>query len=164
MSENFLGSGTQSSEMGVPNTSMVGSGAMPPNNSICYAGGSLQIPPSLGSQANNNHNSISDEKLSDRLIQIALYQQFESPPSANGGDVSSAREAFADIEFANSGTIPFRHLQRLLKPEDQETIGQLFSSDAQATLSIDAFVAFVEKAAEIKRLQGAGATSVAETE
>jgi hypothetical protein len=171
MSENLMGSGTQSGDMSVPNNSMIGSGFLPPNNSICYSSAQAAVASisaaagggggPLGFGGGNSNNSISDEKLSDRLIQVAFYQQIECPPSSQpNGDSSAARETFADIDFANAKQIPFRYIQRLLRDEDQTTIGQLYD-DAQAPLDVEAFVAFVERAAALKR---SGTTAVAESE
>ncbi|CUG91477.1 Hypothetical protein, putative [Bodo saltans] len=167
-----MGSGTVSGEMSVPNNSMIGSGFLPPNNSICYTSAQAAVAANnalrlssedgpLGFGGNTVANSISDEKLSDQLIQVALYQQIEFPPSANG-DSSAAREAFADIDFANTKQIPFRHIQRLLRDEDQNTIGQIY--DSQAVLDVEQFIAFVELAAAAQLKRNGSSTAVAESE
>lgn len=165
-----MGSGTPSGEMSVPNNSMFASGILPPNNSICYTSALAAVAANGGRGSEDgplgfggNGNSLSDEKLSDKLIQLALYQQFEAPPSSlPNGDTSAARGAFADIDFANANVILFRHIQRLLKDEDQDTIGRIVE-DAQSGLDVDAFISFVERAAAFKR-NGSDTTAVAESE
>lgn len=153
--------------------SLSGGGCTVPNNSVCLTAGQMEAwrasASSFGSAGGLSANlqqpllpsegradgstmlagSISDEKLSDRLIQIALYQQFEAPPSAlPHGDLASARTAFEDIDFTGSGSIPFRHIVRLLRPED----GALaLMADPATILDFDGFVQFIEAAAQQRR-------------
>mmetsp|Transcript_66625 Transcript_66625/g.77320 ORF Transcript_66625/g.77320 Transcript_66625/m.77320 type:complete len:155 (+) Transcript_66625:80-544(+) len=148
-SEQWGTSGTASAEMSVPNTSMVAicSSNVVPNNSVCLT--ASQIDGFRNSFTKGIlAGSISEEKLSDQLIQVALYQQFEAPPSSQNGDLTAARTAFDDIDFSGSGVIPFRHIVRLLKAED----GALaLMADPMATLDFSAFVQFVEAAAQQRR-------------
>lgn len=154
-------SGTTSAEMSVPNTSMVAgfpsslNGGVVPNNSVCLTAAQMEALRGSFAASNGGRNhegglagSISEEKLSDQLIQVALYQQFEAPPSSQGGDATAARTAFDDIDFAGTGVIPFRHIVRLLKPED----GALaLMTDPASVLDFAAFVQFVEAAAQQRR-------------
>lgn len=85
---------------------------------------------------------MSDERLSDRLIQVALYDQFDSPPSALGGDKGPAQSAFNDIDFGSNGKIPFRHILKLIRSEDMEICCNY--AEPTAMLGFEEFVAFVE--------------------
>jgi hypothetical protein len=135
------------SDIPVPNTSMMGSSGYlpPPNNSIALQGG-VAMP--AGSGGSGIASSLSDEVLSDRLVQVALYNQMESPPSVQNGDLSGARSAFSDIDFASQERIPYRHIVRLLRAEDAVLLAT--QADPQQLLDFEAFVAFLEKAYSLK--------------